>query len=214
MAAMDSIPAYDYVTRMNDFAAFHTELKGLFEVHGLIPDEIGHWLMIDGLYPAIQAYITGRLLYIEVALADDQSATEIYPAEGGLAVFGEGVFPVLLSAFWNRHNPGRVTRQVIKRMDGPWQIFAGLYQRQIEGERPPVPYLLFETIEAFLKEAFLDGNLHWLSTGIAVDEDGSAVNIKLDGERQPALEARIRGLDWIYDGRDYTLRNTILAVKA
>jgi hypothetical protein len=56
--------------------------------------------------------------------------------------------------------------------------------------------------------------MHWLSTGIAVDEDGPIADIRLDSVRQPALESLICALDWLYDGRDYTLRNAMLLVKA
>jgi hypothetical protein len=107
-----------------------------------------------------------------------------------------------------------VTRQVIKRADGPWQVFTGPYLRRIAGERPPVPYLLFETIESFLREQPLEGDVHWLSTGVAVDENGPAADIRLDDVRQSALESQICALDWQYDGRDYALRNAILAMKA
>jgi hypothetical protein len=154
------------------------------------------------------------LLYIELALTESRTLTELYPLDAGLELFRDGVFPVLLSAFWNRHNPGQVTRQVIKRADGPWQVFTGPYLRRIAGERPPVPYLLFETIESFLREQPLEGDVHWLSTGVAVDENGPAADIRLDDVRQSALESQICALDWQYDGRDYALRNAILAMKA
>ena len=197
---------------MNDL---QTEFAALFTAHDLMPETRGDWLLVDGLYPAIQSRIAGRLLYVELALSENHSLTELYPAENGLTVFRDGVFPLLLSAFWNRHNPGQVTRQVINRADGPWQVFIGPYLRQIEtGERPPVPWLLFETIEAFLREQPLEGDMHWLSIGVAVDEDGPAADIKLDGVRQPALESTICALDWIYDGRGYTLRNAILIIRA
>lgn len=203
-----------YVRVMSDFTPLQADLAALFDAHGLSAEARGDWLLVDGLYPAVRARIAGRLLYIELALTEDYSLTELYPADGGFEMFREGIFPVLLSAFWNRHNPGRVTRQIIKRADGPWQVFVGLYLRQIEGERPPVPYLLFETIETFLREQPLDGDMHWLSIGVAVDEDGPAADIRLDGVRQPTLENQTRALDWLYDGRSYTLRNAILVVKA
>ncbi|HTM82724.1 DUF6348 family protein [Asticcacaulis sp.] len=199
---------------MSDFTPLQADLAALFDAHGLSPEVRGDWLLVDGLYPAIRARIAGRLLYIELALTEDGSLTELYTVDGGLEMFRDGVFPLLLSAFWNRHNPGMVTRQIIKRDDGPWQVFVGLYLRRIEGERPPVPYLLFETIEVFLREQPLDGDMHWLSTGVTVDEDGPAADIRLDGVRQPALENQICALDWLYDSRDYTLRNAILLVKA
>ncbi len=208
------MPACAYVQFMSDFKALHADLAALFEVHGLAPEIRGDWLLVDGLYPAIRAHMAGRLLYVELALTDGQSLTELYPAKDGLAAFRDGVFPVLLSAFWQRHNSGQVTHQLVKRTDGPGQIFVGRYLREVDkGERPPVPYLLFETVEAFLREQPLDDDMHWLSTGVAVDENGPAVDIKLDGIRQPALEDQIRALDWIYDGRDYTLRNAVLIIK-
>ena len=203
-----------YVRVMSDFTPLQADLATLFEANGLNAEWRGDWLLADGLYPAIRAHIAGRLLYIELALSEDHSTTEIYPVDGGLEMFRSSVFPLLLSAFWNRHNPGLVTRQVIKRADGPWQVFVGLYLRRIEGERPPVPYPLFETIEAFLREQPLHGDMHWLSTGVAVDEDGPIADIRLDGLRQPALEDQTSALDWIYDGRDYTLRNAVLVMKA
>ena len=208
------MPARAYVRFMSDFTALHADLAALFEAQGLAPELHGDWLTVDGFYPAIRVHVAGRLLYVELALTEDKSLIELYMMKDGLAAFRDGVFPVLLSAFWQRHNPGQVTRQLIKRPDGPWQVFVGRYLRQVdEGERPPVPYLLFETVEAFLREQPLDGDMHWLSTGVAVDEDGPAVDIKLDGIRQPALEDQIRALDWIYDGRDYTLRNAVLIIK-
>jgi hypothetical protein len=196
---------------MNDLQA---ELAALFTAHDLVPEARGDWLLVDGLYPASRVRASGHLLYIELALTESRTLTELYPLDAGLELFRDGVFPVLLSAFWNRHNPGQVTRQVIKRADGPWQVFTGPYLRRIAGERPPVPYLLFETIESFLREQPLEGDVHWLSTGVAVDEDGPAADIRLDGVRQPALERQICALDWQYDGRDYALRNAILAMKA
>jgi hypothetical protein len=196
---------------MNDLQA---ELAALFTAHDLVPEARGDWLLVDGLYPASRVRASGHLLYIELALTESRTLTELYPLDAGLELFRDGVFPVLLSAFWNRHNPGQVTRQVIKRADGPWQVFTGPYLRRIAGKRPPVPYLLFETIETFLREQPLEGDVHWLSTGVAVDEDGPAADIRLDGVRQPALERQICALDWQYDGRDYALRNAILAMKA
>ncbi len=211
---MDKMPGRAYVREMSDFTHLQADLATLFNAHGLTPELRGNWFLVDGLYPAIRARTSGRLLYIELALAEGRSLTELYPIDSGLDMFRASAFSLLLSAFWNRHNPGLVTRQVIKRADGPWQVFVGLYLRRIEGERPPVPYLLFETIEAFLSEQPLDGDIHWLSTGVAVDEDGTAADIRLDGVRQPVLESQICALDWLYDGHDYTLRNVMLVMKA
>ena len=204
-----------YLKMMNDFTQLQPDLAALLHNHGLIPEVSGDWLMVDGLCPAIRAHNAGRLLYVELQLTSRRRVTELYPVRNGLRSFRDGVFPVLLSAFWHRHNPGLVTRKLIKRSDGPWQIFTGLYLRHVdEGERPPVPYLLFETIEAFLRQERFESDMHWLSIGVAVDEDGPSADIKLDGARQPILEARVRALDWIYDGRDYTLRNSVLLIKA
>jgi hypothetical protein len=208
------MPNHTYLCDMTDLPVPHTDLTPLFQAFDLTPERRGDWWLVEGLYPAIRAQMEGRLLYVEIALAETQVLTELYPAEGGLEMFRNGVFPVLLSAFWNSHNPGMVTRQIIKRPDGPWQMFTGPHLRQIEtGERPPVPYLLFETVEAFLREQPLDGDLHWLSTGIAVYEDGPIADIRLDGLRQPRLEAAVCALDWIYGGRDYNLRNTSLLTR-
>jgi hypothetical protein len=209
------MPDHTYLCGMTDMPVPHTDLTPLFQAFDLTPERRGDWWLVEGLYPAIRIWFSGRLLYIEVALSDDHSVTELYPANDGLVAFRDGMFAVLLSAFWNRHNPGMVTRQVIKRPDGPCQLFVGLYLRHVsEGERPPVPYLLFETIEAFVRESPLEGNTHWLSSRVGVDEEGSVADIRLDGARQPALEAAVQALDWRHDGRDYTLRNAVLIVKA
>ena len=212
---MAKMSGRSYLEKMSDFTQLQPDLAALFDSHGLRPEVHADWLLVDGLCPAIRAHTAGRLLYVELQLTNGKRVTELYPVKDSLKPFSDGAFPVLLSAFWNHHNPGLVTRQLIKRSDGPWQIFTGLYLRQVdEGERPPVPYLLFETIEAFLRQERLESDMHWLSIGVAVDEDGPSADIKLDGVRQPILEARVRALDWIYDGRDYTLRNAVLIIKA
>jgi hypothetical protein len=200
---------------MSDLPVPHLDLTPLFAAFDLTPETRGDWWLVDGLYPAIRADAAGRLLTIHMALTETLHISETYPARDGLSLFHDGALPVLLSAFWGRHNPGQVTRQMIKRADGPWRIFVGRYLRQVEsGERPPVPYLLFETIETFLREQPLDGDMHWLSVVISIDEEGSYADIRLNGQRQPELKQRLRALDWIYDGRDYTLRNTVLIAKA
>ena len=76
-----------------------------------------------------------------------------------------------------------------------------------------MPYLLFGTIETFLKDRPLRGELHWLSIGVSVDEDGPYADIRFNGTRQPELEAAVRTLDWTYDGRDYRLRLVVLVIR-
>jgi hypothetical protein len=199
---------------MSDFSALRTDLAALFEACGLNPEVRGDWLLVDGLYPAVRVHTTGRILTIDLSLNENLRISEIYPAGDGLSPFHDGALPLLLSAFWGRHNPGQVTRQIIKRADGPWQILTGRYLRQIEtGERPPVPWLLFGTIDDFLRDAVLEGDIHWLSLGVAVDNDGAYADIRLNGARQPELEAAICALDWIYDDRDYRLRLAILMMR-
>ena len=199
---------------MNKTPNLQTELAALFIAHDLTPEKRSDWWLLDGLYPAIRARKASLALTIDIALTEELRVSETWPAKDGVSLFRDGVFPVLLSAFWQSHNPGQVTRQIIKRDDGPWQVFTGPYLRQIEtGERPPVPYLLFDTIEAFLKVAGLEGEIHWLSIGVTVDTDGAYADIRLDGQRQPEPEAAVRALDWIYDGRDYKLRNSVLFLR-
>jgi len=167
---------------MSDFA----DLTPLFTACDLTPERRGDWWLLDGLYPAVQAEMTGTFS-VNIALTDSVRVRENY----------------------------QVTRQIIRRSDGPWQVFVGRYLRQIAtGERPPVPYLFFETIESFLRDQPLEGDMHWLSVGVSVDEDGAYSDIRLNSQRQPHLEKQIRALDWIYNGRDYTLRNAVLIVKA
>ncbi len=104
--------------------------------------------------------------------------------------------------------------RIIRRFDGLWRIDTGLYVREITGERPPVPYLLFGTIEAFVREHPFSGDLHWLFTSVSVGQGGVTAHIQLDDRRQPVLESQISALDWVYDGRDYRLRNVTLIRRA
>ncbi|MCR6658102.1 MAG: DUF6348 family protein [Asticcacaulis sp.] len=199
---------------MSDLPVPHIDLTPLFSAFDLTPERRGDWWLIDGLYPAIRVQSTGRAMTIDLALTDELRVSETYAADDGLFLFGEGALPLLLSAFWGRHNPGQVTRQIIKRADGPWQILTGRYLRQVEtGERPPLPYLLFGTIETFLKDLPLQGDIHWLSIGVSVDEDGPYADIRHNGNRQPELEAAVCALDWIHDGRDYRLRLAVLMMR-
>ncbi len=199
---------------MSDLPVPHINLTPLFSAFDLAPERRGDWWLIDGLYPAIRVQSTGRVMTIDLALSEDMRVSETYAADEGLSLFREGALPLLLSAFWGRHNPGQVTRQIIKRADGPWQVLTGRYLRQVEtGERPPVPYLLFGTIEMFLKDQPLQGDIHWLSIGVSVDEDGPYADIRLNGIRQPELETAVRALDWIYDRRDYRLRLAVLMMR-
>jgi len=208
------MPDHTYLCDMTDLPVPHTDLTPLFQAFDLTPERRGDWWLVEGLYPAIRVQTTGRVLTMDLALNENVRISELYPAEDGLSLFHDGALPLLLSAFWGRHDPGQVTRQVIKRTDGPWQVLTGRYLRQVEsGERPPVPWLLFDTIDAFLKDAVLEGDIHWLSLGVAVDDDGACADIRLNGVRQPELEAAICALDWIYDGRDYKLRLAVLMMK-
>lgn len=199
---------------MSDLPVPHIDLTPLFSAFDLMPERRGDWWLVDGLYPAIRVQSTGRIITIDLALTEDLRISETYAADEGLSLFREGALPLLLSAFWGRHNPGQVTRQIIKRADGPWQILTGRYLRQVEtGERPPVPYLLFGTIETFLKDQPLEGDIHWLSIGVSIDEEGPHADIRLNGIRQPELETAVRALDWIYDSRDYRLRLVVLMMR-
>lgn len=199
---------------MTDLPVPHIDLTPLFSAYDLTPERHGEWWLVEGLYPALRVQSTGRSLTIDLALSEGVRVSETYPARDGLDMFLDGALSLLLSAFWGRHNPGQVSRQIIKRADGPWQVLTGRYLRQVEtGERPPVPYPLFGTIEAFLKAQPLDGDMHWLSVGVLVDEDGPYADIRLDGQRQPSLETALRALDWHHDGRDYTLRLAVLMIK-
>ncbi|ESQ86306.1 hypothetical protein AEAC466_03660 [Asticcacaulis sp. AC466] len=200
---------------MTDFHAMHPELTTLFTDHDLVPETRGNWLLLDDAFPAVRAHATGRLLTVEIALDAHRVITELYPLDAGLDLFRDGSFPVLRSAFWQSHDPNIVLTQVIRRPDGPWRVFTGRYLRHVATEeRPPLPYRLFETVQAFLHDRPLSSDLHWLSTGVAVDSDGPAADIRLDGARQPALEAAVSALDWLHDGRDYTVRNTLVLTRA
>jgi len=200
---------------MSELPVPHIDLTPLFAAQDLTPEQRGNWWLVDGLYPAIHVHADGHVLTIDLALTENVRVSETYPAKNGLSLFRDGALPLLLSAFWGRHNPGQVTRQVIRRADGPWQIFTGPYLRQVEtGERPPVPYLLFETIAACLQAYPADGDIHWLSVNVAIDEEGPYADIRLNDQRLPGLETAIRALDWLYDGRDYRLRNAALLIRA
>ncbi|MDV6330515.1 DUF6348 family protein [Asticcacaulis sp. 201] len=200
---------------MTDFHALHPALTALFTAHRLVPETRRDWLLLDDAFPAVRAHVSGRLLTVEIALDTHKVITELYPLDAGLDLFRDGSFPVLRSVFWQGHDPDSVLTQVIRRIDGPWRLFIGRYLRHVaSGERPPLPYSLFETVQAFLHDAPLSGDLHWLSTGVAVDADGPAVDIRLDGTRQPALEGAVSALDWVHDGRDYTVRNTLVLTRA
>lgn len=199
---------------MSDLPVPYIDLTPLFSAFDLTPERRGDWWLVDGLYPAIRVHATGRVMTIDLALNEDLRISETYAADEGLSLFHDGALPLLLSAFWGRHNSGQVTRQIIKRADGPWQVLTGRYLRQVEtGERPPVPWLLFGMIETFLKGTMLAGDLHWLSIDVAVDEDGACADIRLNGGRQPELEAAVHALDWLYDDRDYRLRLAMLMLR-
>jgi len=207
-------PASAYLRIMTGFLP-PSELTTLFNAHGLTATPHRDWWLVDDLYPALRLTASDGMVSAEIALDEERTVSELYPPATGLTLFRDGVFPLLMSVFWQKHDPNTVTHQVIRRADGPWQVFVGRYLREVAtGERPPVPYGLFGALEAFLKDAALDRDLHWLSTGVAVDEDGPIVRVRLDGVRQTALEDQLRALDWIYDGRDYSLRNVMLAVRS
>jgi|GEM_PF-1308397 len=209
------MPGGAYVRVMDETPDLQTELATLFTAHDLRPERRGVWWLVDGLYPAISAQTIGPALTVDIALNEALRIHSTYPASNGVPLFRDDAFPLLLSAFWNRHNPGRVTRQILLRDNGPWQVFTGPYLRQIEtGERPPVPYLLFETVAVFLRAHPPAGDIHWLSLNVTVNAEGPYADIRLNNQRQPELETAICALDWLHDGRDYRLHNAVLLMRA
>ncbi len=171
--------------------------------------------MVENQYPAVRMAALGSVLSIDIRLDETRTLTDLYTRTPGLDLFRDGAFHVLLSAFWQRHDPRFVTQQTLKCANETRRLFVGRYLREVDtGERPPVPYDLFGTVETFLRDLRLTDSYHWLSTVGTVDEDGTFADIRLDGVRQPDLEATINQLDWIYDGRDYRLRNAIAILKA
>ncbi len=186
------------------------DLPALFASRGLKARAFNGWWLVDGLFPALRLRDEDPLT-VDIAFDETRVVRETYDADYGLDAFADGVLPVLLSAYWGGHDPNIVIRSVIKRPDGPWQLLTGRYLRTIEfGERPPVPYGFFGAIEGFLRGHRLHTDTHWLSVLITVTSAGAEAEIRLDGQRQPDLEAAIAALDWVYDGRGYTVRNAVL----
>ncbi|MDI7773835.1 DUF6348 family protein [Asticcacaulis sp. EMRT-3] len=199
---------------MSDDHALQDALTALLKAEGLAPEVRGSWVVHDDAFPALRARATATQLHVELSLYDGRIIAETYPLSEGLRMFGEGPLRVFLSTFWARHDAGKVVREVWKRDDGPWLALIGPYMREVSsGERLPVPYPLFGALEAFVRQAPLDQDMHWLSLAISMADGRVHAGAQLDNIDQPALAETLRGLVWPDDGRTYALRNFILLAR-
>jgi len=204
-----------YIRDMSDSSHPDQTLIDLMASYGLKPSSCDTWVSANESYPAFRARASSTLFQVEIRLDEGRSVTENYPQPAGYDMFKDGAFQVYLSSFMGRHNPRFVAIERLHRSDGPWQFLIGLYQREVsQGEPVPVPYEVFLILEDFLKKTSLPCPYHWLSVGVAVDQDGPVAEIRLDGRRQPSLESELCALNWPFDVRDYRLRNVSVVRKA
>jgi hypothetical protein len=198
-----------------DYSALRDALADLLRAERLAPQRRGDWLLIDDAFPALRAHVGQDALRVELALYDGRVIRETFAPQAGLAAFSDGPLRVFLSAFWERHNPGLVAREVWKRTDGPWLAITGPYLRESSaGEAAPVPYPLFGRVQDFVREAVLDDDLHWLSMQVSVVEGQAHVAAQLDNIEQPELADAVRALDWPRDARTHVLRNFMLLARS
>lgn len=198
-----------------DDSALQDRLADLLRAERLAPQRRGDWLLIDDAFPALRAHLDQGALRVELALYDGRVIRERFAAQDGLMAFSDGPLRVFLSAFWERHNPGLVAREVWKRVDGPWLAITGPYLRQVSsGEAAPVPYRLFGLVRDFVREAALDDDLHWLSMQVSVVEGQAHVAVQFDNVEQPELADALRALDWPRDARTHAMRNFMLLARS
>ena len=202
-----------------DYRALQNDLSGLLRAERLAPQTRGDWVLVDDAFPALRAHADQGRLHVELALYDGRIVRESFPDDGGpddgWARFRDGPFRVFLSAFWQRHNPGLVAREVWKRGDGPWLALIGPYLREADaGEAAPVPYPLFGVVQDFVRRQAMEDDLHWLSLHIDVADGEAQVAARFDNAEQPELAEALRALDWPRDGRVHALRNFTLLARS
>lgn len=151
-----------------------TELKELFESHGLSCALHKEWLVPNGEFPAVRALwhpreTSGRL-DVQVWLNKEVCIEECF---GGVGSGSQGMrnafenfavnsFHVLLAAIWHKNDPDQVTTEQWMIGGQPFTAYIGNFgTRASENGESHVPGELFPAIERAVKSLQLSGDTHW-----------------------------------------------------
>ncbi len=174
-----------------------TELKALFEGHGLPCALHDEWLVPNGEFPGVRALwhpreTSGRL-DVQVWLDQEACIEECFAGIGSggdglrdaLRNFAINSFHVLLAAIWQQNDPDQVTTERWTLDGRAYTAYVGNFgTRATEGTQPHVPQELFPAIERALKNTRLTGDTHWARFFFC----------NLDGEQ--TFEALLDNQDW------------------
>lgn len=204
-------------------------LAKLLNAHGVDFAEESGWLLPYAKLPAVRAtwYDSedrpSGLLRIEVYIKLDQVLEECFagmPTKEGklndaMGNFVTNSFHVLLSAFWNKHDPEQVETENWHIGGENYVAFIGPYGiRGAEGTQRVIPQEAFKTIEKSISSSVLSKDVNWFRIFFCNIGNGEMVfeALQNNGIWESGVSA-LKSLDWQEKDQYYSFRNFIVLVS-
>ncbi len=205
----------------------HTDLSNilckLMKAHDVDYEMENEWIVPYGRLPAIRASWwpgeeSGRL-DIEVFLEDDRKIYECFAGFGSgndginnaLENFVVNSYHVLLSAFWECHDPEQVEVEKWKIHGSEYVAYIGsIGTRASEGIQPHVPDSFFETIEKSIKATALEKETHWFRHFFCDIQGERTFESLKDNDTWQEGHKAIENLSWKKSTGYYSARNFLV----
>ncbi len=204
-------------------------LKELLIAHEVEFIEENEWLVPFSKLPAIRATWlpnasqSSGLLQIDVFIEENILIEECF---AGLGTDAEGLkdafnnfsvnsLHVLLSAFWGKHDPQQVDKEIWHINGSDHTVYIGPFgNRGANSEHPGVPDQAFGIIENNIKNSNIKNQYNWFRTFFCNIGDSEKIYEALhNNEKWLNGENALKSLDWPVSNDYYSTRNFIIAIK-
>jgi len=204
-------------------------LKKIFEAHNVAFSEGNGWIIPYSKLPAIRSTWypndekSSGLLQIEVFIEEGKILEECFagfPSDHGklndaYENFSRNSLHVMLSAFWEKHDPQQVEKESWNINNSSYSIYIGPFGNRGGSEiEPRIPENTFDQIENAIKRTNITDKYNWFRTfyGNVGNSETVYEALKNNETWTEGLDA-LKSVNWIISDQYYSTRNFIIVVK-
>ncbi len=204
-------------------------LKKIFEAHNVEFSEKNGWVIPYSKLPAIRSTWypndekSSGLLQIEVFIEEGKILEECFagfPSDNGklndaYENFSRNSLHVMLSAFWEKHDPQQVEKESWNINNSSYSIYIGPFgNRGGNGIEPRIPENTLDQIENAIKRTNITDKYNWFRTfyGNVGNSETVYEALKNNETWSEGLDA-LKSVNWVMSDQYYSTRNFIIVVK-